>query len=124
MPPRGRVDTEDREKSKRVGALRDPEFRRRLLTAAAERSRDKLGGNLISRFDLLFEMADEPDYEPALETSIAAIAARTSSVPSRGSIRIAGSSIASAPSSPSAAASEPAWGRARAGQVAARSAWR
>ncbi len=65
----------------RVTALRTTEFRERLLAEATERSRDKLGGNLISRFDLLFEMADEPDYEPTLDTSIAAEAARRGLTP-------------------------------------------
>ena len=67
----------DRPLAERVAALRDPAFRERLLAEAAERSRDKLGGNLIGRFDLLFEMADEPDYEPSLDTSIQAIAVRS-----------------------------------------------
>lgn len=62
--------------AERVAALRDPAFRNRLLAAATEQSRDKLGGNLIARFDLLFEMSEEPDYEPALDTSVAAVAAR------------------------------------------------
>ena len=66
----------DRPLAERVAALRDPAVRDRLLAEAAERSRDKLGGNLIGRFDLLFEMADEPDYEPSLDSSIAAVAAR------------------------------------------------
>ncbi|WP_395161183.1 amidohydrolase family protein [Ilumatobacter sp.] len=60
----------------KVAQLRDPDFRARLLTEAGERSKAKLGGNLIGRFDLLFEMADEPDYEPSLEDSIAARANR------------------------------------------------
>ena len=60
----------------KVAALRDPDRRRRLLAEAGERSRAKLGGNLIARFDLLFELDDEPDYEPALDRSIAARAAR------------------------------------------------
>jgi N-acyl-D-aspartate/D-glutamate deacylase len=60
----------------RVGALRDTEFRHRLFdSTASARERDKLGGSLIARFDLLFEMGDEPDYEPSLETSIGARAA-------------------------------------------------
>ena len=71
----------DRPLAERVAALRDREFRSRLLTEATERSRDKLGGNLISRFDLLFEMADEPDYEPSLDTSLAAIAAQRGITP-------------------------------------------
>jgi len=56
-------------------------FRERLLAEAAERSQGKLGGNLIGRFDLLFEMGDEPDYEPSLDTSIAAVAARSERSP-------------------------------------------
>jgi N-acyl-D-aspartate/D-glutamate deacylase len=60
----------------KVAQLRDPDFRARLLTEAGERLKAKLGGNLIGRFDLLFEMADEPDYEPSLEESIAARAGR------------------------------------------------
>ena len=67
--------------AERVAALRDGEIRSRLLAEATERSRDKLGGNLISRFDLLFEMGDEPDYEPSLDTSIAAVAARRGVTP-------------------------------------------
>jgi N-acyl-D-aspartate/D-glutamate deacylase len=60
----------------KVALLREPEFRDRLLAEAGARSRAKLGGNLIARFDLLFEMQDEPDYEPTLDDSIAAHAAR------------------------------------------------
>ena len=71
----------DRPLTERVAALRHPDFRRRLLTRATEQSRDKLGANLISRFELLFEMADEPDYEPALDTSIAAVAAQRGTTP-------------------------------------------
>jgi len=65
----------------KVALLREPEFRDRLLVAASERSRAKLGGNLIARFDLLFEMTDEPDYEPTLDDSIAAHAARAGVTP-------------------------------------------
>ena len=71
----------DRPLTERVAALRHPDVRRRLLTRATEQSRDKLGANLISRFELLFEMADEPDYEPALDTSIAAVAAQRGTTP-------------------------------------------
>jgi N-acyl-D-aspartate/D-glutamate deacylase len=66
--------------AERVAALRDDSFRERLLARHREqlvdRNRDKLGGSLIHKFELLFEMADEPDYEPKLEDSIAARAAR------------------------------------------------
>ena len=67
----------DRPLDEKVAALRDPGYRERLLAEAGERNRDKLGGSLISRFDLLFEIADEPDYEPSLDTSIGARAARS-----------------------------------------------
>ncbi|HSP27825.1 MAG TPA: amidohydrolase family protein [Ilumatobacteraceae bacterium] len=67
----------DRPLTERVAALRDTAFRDRLLASAVERSRDQLGVNLIGRFDLLFEMGDEPDYEPSLDTSIEAVAARS-----------------------------------------------
>ena len=49
--------------AERVALLHDPEVRSRVLQSADERSRDKLGGSLIGRFDLLFEMLDEPDYD-------------------------------------------------------------
>jgi N-acyl-D-aspartate/D-glutamate deacylase len=61
----------DRPLAERVATLRDPAFRARLLDQEVATS-DKLGGRLISRFDLLFEMADEPDYEPEPSDSIAA----------------------------------------------------
>jgi N-acyl-D-aspartate/D-glutamate deacylase len=67
----------DRSLADKVVALCDPSFRERLLTEAGERARTRLGGNLIARFDLLFEMADEPDYEPSLDDSIFARATRT-----------------------------------------------
>ena len=47
----------ERPLAEKVAALRDTGFRARLLAEATERSRDKLGGNLISRFDLLFNYA-------------------------------------------------------------------
>jgi N-acyl-D-aspartate/D-glutamate deacylase len=63
----------------RVAALRDPAFRERLLleyrTEATTRARNKLGGSVITRFDLLFEMDDRPDYEPRPADSLAARAA-------------------------------------------------
>lgn len=65
----------------KVALLREPEFRDRLLAEVGDRSRGKLGGNLIGRFDLLFEMTDEPDYEPSLGDSIAARAAQAGVTP-------------------------------------------
>jgi len=71
----------DRPLGERVEALRRDEVRAALLTGAEERSRDKLGGSLVTRFDLLFEMTDPPDYEPALRDSIAARAERAGVTP-------------------------------------------
>lgn len=65
----------------KVEALRTPEIRSRVLAEAVERSREKLGGGLVDRFDLLFEMADEPDYEPELKDSIAERASRDGVTP-------------------------------------------
>ncbi len=71
----------DRPLAARVEALHDPTVRERLLAEAVERTRDKLGGNLIGRFEMMFEMAEEPDYEPSPDTSIAAVASRTNRSP-------------------------------------------
>ena len=78
-------DIADRPLAERIGALRDPSFRELLLAEqraqAAVRERDKLGGSLIHKYELLFEMADTPDYEPALGDSIAARAEREQTTP-------------------------------------------
>ncbi len=66
----------DRPLAERVALLSRPEVRARLLADATAAEDDKLGGRLISRFDLLFEMGDEPDYEPATGDSIEARAAQ------------------------------------------------
>jgi len=79
------LDMADRPLADRVGALRDPAFRERLLTEhreqSVDRERSKLGGSLIHKFDLLFEMDDTPDYEPDLRDSIAARAERAGVTP-------------------------------------------
>jgi N-acyl-D-aspartate/D-glutamate deacylase len=75
----------DRPLDEKAAALRDPVFRERLLdshrTHVAARERDKLGGSLITKFELLFEMDDEPDYEPALADSLARRAEAVGSTP-------------------------------------------
>ncbi|MDX2381285.1 MAG: amidohydrolase family protein [Acidimicrobiia bacterium] len=70
----------ERPLTERVTMLREPGFRRRLLDHEQSEASDKLGGRVISRYDLLFEMDDDPDYEPSLSDSIAvrAEAQRTS----------------------------------------------
>ena len=71
----------ERPLAERVALLRDPAVRAGVLQAAEGAAREKLGGSLVGRFDLLFEMLDEPDYEPKLSDSIAARAARDGVTP-------------------------------------------
>jgi N-acyl-D-aspartate/D-glutamate deacylase len=65
--------------------LRDPEVRRKILAEAPSQSDvEKLGQFrqvVVNRWDLFFPMGDPPDYEPAPEKSVAAIAARTGRPP-------------------------------------------
>ncbi|HSL59827.1 MAG TPA: amidohydrolase family protein [Acidimicrobiales bacterium] len=60
----------------RARAMADPGFRIRVLEAAGDPDRARLGGRLIGRFDLMFELDDPPDYEPDPATSLAARAAQ------------------------------------------------
>jgi N-acyl-D-aspartate/D-glutamate deacylase len=63
--------------AERVKIMRDPTFRDRLLAEENdERLKDRLGGNMIKRFKLMFELADPPDYEPPASECIEARAAR------------------------------------------------
>lgn len=68
----------------RVAALRDPEFRRRLFEqnkAAGPRAGERVGMSVVSKFGLMFEMTDQPDYEPELSNSIEARAERDGITP-------------------------------------------
>jgi N-acyl-D-aspartate/D-glutamate deacylase len=57
--------------------MREPDLRERVLAAhTGEKDRSRLGGTLIQRFDLMYELGDPPDYEPAPADSIANRAAR------------------------------------------------
>ena len=58
----------------RVTALRQPDMRARIL---AETCGDDILRRRVSRWDRIFPMNDPPDYEPAAEDSIAALAARS-----------------------------------------------
>ncbi len=72
----------DRPLPERVAALREPERRQRLIAEAASAAEAaKLGGQLIGRWDLLWELADPPVYEPPPGSSIADRAAATGRPP-------------------------------------------
>jgi N-acyl-D-aspartate/D-glutamate deacylase len=58
--------------------MADPEFKAAVLAAQTlDVPPSLIGGRLIHRYDFMFELSDPPDYEPPLETSVAALAART-----------------------------------------------
>ena len=60
----------------RVRTMRDPAFKAKLLAAETDdKLRDRLGGNLIKRYGLMFELADPPDYEPPTSAAMQARAA-------------------------------------------------
>jgi N-acyl-D-amino-acid deacylase len=65
--------------------LRDPQVRRQILAEAPSQSDvDKLAQfrqAVVNRWDIFFTMGNPPDYEPAPETSVAAIAERTGRPP-------------------------------------------
>ena len=54
-------------------ALRDPALKARLL---AEETPDPMIRARLNTWDMIFKLGDPPDYEPAPETSVAAVAAR------------------------------------------------
>ena len=61
-------------------AMADPGFRARVLAAQAEMTSKKgsgiLGGRLVEKYQLMYELGDPPDYEPPPEQSLAARAGR------------------------------------------------
>jgi N-acyl-D-aspartate/D-glutamate deacylase len=60
--------------AERVARLRDPEFRRRLLSEEAESARAP-GLSPMRAWERIYPMGAEPDYEPTPDHSLAAIAA-------------------------------------------------
>ncbi|MGQ0574275.1 MAG: N-acyl-D-amino-acid deacylase family protein [Pseudonocardia sp.] len=63
--------------AEQVAQLRRPDVRAALLDAHVDRfdPRNPLGGGLAARFDVMFEFADPPDYDPDPATNVAALAA-------------------------------------------------
>jgi N-acyl-D-aspartate/D-glutamate deacylase len=59
--------------AEKLAALRDPEFRARLLS---ETTTDATLRHRLNTWEKIFPLGDNPDYEPAPESSIAARAAR------------------------------------------------
>ena len=58
-----------REQAERMA---DPDFKRQMLAAqTGDKDPNLIGGDFIDLYDRMFYLADPPDYEPALETSIA-----------------------------------------------------
>lgn len=58
----------------RLARLRDPEFRQRLLAEQPVLDSNPFMRHVLSRFEDLFIMGEQPDYEPRPETSLAALA--------------------------------------------------
>ena len=65
----------EKPQAEKVAAMRNPNFRARLLAESEARQTHPLARRVMA-FDQMFPLGDPPDYEPPKETSIAAIAAR------------------------------------------------
>ena len=74
-------DIADKPLAERAAALRDPEFRARLLAEAVEIDPTTIVGLLLGSFGKMFRLSDPPDYEPHPSTSAAAEAARRGVAP-------------------------------------------
>jgi N-acyl-D-aspartate/D-glutamate deacylase len=71
----------DRPAPELASRMREPAVRAEILAAQTDaRDRNRLGGTLVHRYELMYELGDPPDYEPAPSQSIAARAA-TAGVP-------------------------------------------
>ncbi|HEY5335405.1 MAG TPA: amidohydrolase family protein, partial [Mycobacteriales bacterium] len=65
-----------------VAQLARPDTKAALLAAQTREKRTALiGGRLIDKYELMYELADPPDYEPDPATSVAARAAREARTP-------------------------------------------
>jgi len=66
--------------AERVARLRDPEVRAALL-AEEPATRNRIAVSLMQRWDQIFPLGDDPDYEPLPSTSVAAVAAASGRTP-------------------------------------------
>lgn len=71
----------DKPLPERAAALRDPEFRERLLAETVEIDPSTIVGVLFGSFGKMFRLSDPPDYEPHPSTSAAAEAVRRGVTP-------------------------------------------
>jgi N-acyl-D-aspartate/D-glutamate deacylase len=71
----------DKPLAERAAALRDPEFRARLLAETVEIDPSTIVGVLLGSFGKMFRLSDPPDYEPHPSTSAGAEAARRGVAP-------------------------------------------
>jgi N-acyl-D-aspartate/D-glutamate deacylase len=62
--------------AERVGALADPDRRQRLLDAVGGADMTSVGGRLIEKYDMMFELGESPDYEPDPADTVARRAQR------------------------------------------------
>ena len=63
--------------SERNEMLRDRDVRARLLAAAGGKEMQAVGGRLIEKYEIMFPLGEDPNYEPDPSDSILAIAQRT-----------------------------------------------
>jgi N-acyl-D-aspartate/D-glutamate deacylase len=78
-----RAELAGRSPAEQAAALRDPVFVERLVAAgqATGDLKNPLGGGIVDRFEVMYPFADPPDYEPAADASITAVAARRGVAP-------------------------------------------
>ncbi|GJM37243.1 MAG: amidohydrolase [Acidimicrobiales bacterium] len=56
--------------AERVAALQDPDRRARLLEGAGGTDKNLVGGGLIEKFEIMFEMGERPYYEPPADQTV------------------------------------------------------
>lgn len=65
----------------RIAALREPAVRERILAEPVDADPTAVLGRMVRRFDDMYLLTDPPDYEPAPDRSIAALARRLGTSP-------------------------------------------